>query len=78
MLLPKKYVIPFCLQAGRRLNFLGHLAAKKLLINEQFSHFCTEFPAEELNETVTAYLTLNKEKYQSFTNYMSFLKFQEL
>lgn len=53
----------FCLQAGRRLTFLGYLSAEKLLINEQFSHFSREFPSKELDETVTVHPTLNKEKF---------------
>jgi hypothetical protein len=43
-------------------KFTGHLSAAKLLVSEWFPVYNREFPSKELDETVLAYPTLNKER----------------
>jgi hypothetical protein len=52
-------------QAKERFKFTGHLSAAKLLVSEQFPLYNQEFPSKELDETVSAYPTLHKERLRT-------------
>ncbi len=59
-ILAKEVCDTICVQAKDRFTFLGHLSAGKLLRSENFSQFFKNFPSEELNEAVKAYLSYVK------------------